>query len=75
LTNLPKGSRPISSKWIFKKKLKKDSSIERYKARLVIKGFNQKKEIDFFDTNSPAIKTATIRSLIVLAAIHDLVVH
>ena len=40
LTNLPKGSRPISSKWIFKKKLKFDGSIDKYKARLVIRGFD-----------------------------------
>ena len=37
LTDLPKGCRPISSKWIFKKKLRMDSSIQRYKARLVIR--------------------------------------
>ena len=32
LTNLPKGCRPISSKWIFKKKLRADGSIDKYKA-------------------------------------------
>jgi len=63
LTNLPKGCRPISSKWIFKKKLRMDSFIERYKARLVISGFDQKKGIDFFYTYSPVIKIATIRTL------------
>ena len=52
-----------------------DDSIERYKARLVIRGFDQKKEIDFLDTYSPVTKIATIRTLIALAAIHDLVVH
>ena len=40
LTDLPKGCRPISSKWIFKKKLRTNGSIERYKARLVIRGFD-----------------------------------
>ena len=75
LTDLPKGCRPISSKWIFKKKLRTDGSIERYKARLVIRGFDQKKGIDFFDTYSPVTKIATIRSLVALVAIHDLVVH
>ena len=40
LTDLPKGCRPISSKWIFKKKLRADGSIDKYKARLVIRGFD-----------------------------------
>jgi len=75
LTDLPKGCRPISSKWIFRKKLRMDGSIERYKARLVIKGFNKKKGTDFFDTYSPVTKIVTIRTLVALAAIHDLVVY
>ena len=39
------------------------------------RGFNQKKGVDYFDTYSPVTKIATIRTLIALAAIHDLVVH
>ena len=75
LTNLPKRCRLISCKWIFKKKLRMDGSIKRYKARLVIRGFDQKKEIDFFDTYSPMTKITTRRTLIALAAIYDLVLH
>lgn len=75
MTDLPKDCGPVSSKWIFKKKLRTNGSIERYKSRLVIRGFDQKKRIDFFDTYSPVTKIATIRSLVALAAIHDLVVH
>ena len=41
----------------------------------MIRGFNQKKGVDYFDSYSPLTKTATIRTLIALAAIHDLVVH
>ncbi|XP_070046392.1 uncharacterized protein [Nicotiana tomentosiformis] len=63
--------KPISSKWIFKKKLRPDSTIEKYKTRLVIRGFNQKKDIDYFDTYSSVTKIATIRTLIALAAIHN----
>jgi len=75
LTDLPKGCRTISSKCIFKKKLRTDASIEIYKARLVIRGFNQKKGIDFFDTYSPVIEIVMIRTLVALASIHDLIVH
>jgi len=54
--------------------LKSDGSIDKYKARLVIRGFDQKKEIDYFGTYSLVTKIATIRALIALAAIYDLVV-
>jgi hypothetical protein len=36
----PYGCKTIGSKWVFKKKLRPDGTIERYKARLVIKGYS-----------------------------------
>jgi hypothetical protein len=36
----PYGCKPIRSKWVFNKKLRSDGTIERYKARLVIKGYS-----------------------------------
>ena len=39
LVDLPPGSKPLGYKWIFKKKMKADGSIDKYKARLVIKGY------------------------------------
>jgi hypothetical protein len=41
LEPLPSGKKPIGCKWVFKTKLKADGSIERYKARLVSKGYTQ----------------------------------
>jgi hypothetical protein len=38
----PYGCKPIGSKWVFKKKLRPDGTIERYNAGLVIKGYSQK---------------------------------
>ena len=47
LVTLPPGKEAISCRWVFKVKHNADGSIERYKARLVVKGFTQKAGIDF----------------------------
>ena len=60
---------------MFKNKLKLDGSIDKYKARLVAKGFTQKKSIDYFYMYSPVSSITTIRILITLASIHNLVIH
>ena len=39
LVDLPPGNKPLGYKWIFKRKLKDDGTIDKYKARLVVKGF------------------------------------
>nr|GEV89683.1 zinc finger, CCHC-type [Tanacetum cinerariifolium] len=43
--------------------------------RLVIQGFRQKEGIDYFDTYAPVARITTIRLLLGLAAIHNLVIH
>nr|GEV48932.1 zinc finger, CCHC-type [Tanacetum cinerariifolium] len=42
LVDLPPGCKPQGYKWIFKKKMKADGTIDKYKASLVIKGFRQR---------------------------------
>ncbi|KAL4319632.1 hypothetical protein GQ457_18G010610 [Hibiscus cannabinus] len=75
LVDLPRGFRTISNKWVFRKKLRPDGSIQKYKAKLVVKGFTQKFGIDFYDTYSPVTKISTIRALFTLASIHKMHVH
>ena len=43
----------IGCRWIFRKKLKSDGTLDKYKARLVAKSFTQLKDIDYFDTFAP----------------------
>ncbi|KAL6318546.1 hypothetical protein AAG906_000624 [Vitis piasezkii] len=61
LVDLPPGCKPLSSKWIFKRKMKVDGSIDKYKARLVIKGYKQTESLDYFDTYSPVTRINSIR--------------
>jgi len=52
LARLPEGRKQIQCKWVCKMKFKVDGSIERYKARLVPKGFSQRYGIDYTETFS-----------------------
>lgn len=47
LVDKPAGAHIISGKWVFKHKLHPDGSLERYKARWVVRGFTQRDGIDF----------------------------
>jgi len=38
VVNRPYGCKPVGCKWVFKKKLRPDGTIEKYKVRLVAKG-------------------------------------
>jgi hypothetical protein len=40
--DLPIGCKPVGCKWIFKKKMKPDDTVDKFKASLVAKGFTQK---------------------------------
>ncbi|KAL0313968.1 UNVERIFIED_CONTAM: Copia protein [Sesamum angustifolium] len=75
LVNLPPSCKPLGCKWIFKKKMKVDGTIEKFNARLVIQSFRQRPGIDYFDIYAPIARIATIRLLIALASIHNLVIH
>ena len=48
LVDLPPSCKTIACKWVFRKKLKPDRSIDKFRAGLVAKGFKQKADLDFF---------------------------
>ncbi|XP_074313845.1 uncharacterized protein LOC141649042 [Silene latifolia] len=74
LKELPSGCKTLSNKWVFKRKLKLDGPVDKFKARLVVCGNLQTKGLDFFDTYSPVTKVSTIRALVALASAHNLVI-
>jgi hypothetical protein len=54
----------IDCRWVYKVKEGVDGSIDRYKVRLVAKGFKQRYDIDYEYTFSLVVKMATIRTII-----------
>ena len=75
LVQLPKGKRPLRNKWVYRLKTNESSSQPRYKARLVVKGFSQKKGVDFEEIFSPVVKMSSIRVVLSIAASQNLEVE
>jgi hypothetical protein len=72
---LPYECKPMGCKWVFKKKFRLDGTIEKYKTRLVAKGYTQKERENYFDTYSPVVRLTTIHVLVSMATSHGLLIH
>ncbi|RVW35834.1 Retrovirus-related Pol polyprotein from transposon TNT 1-94 [Vitis vinifera] len=75
LIELPNNCKPVGCKWVFKTKRDAKGNIERFKAKLVAKGFTQKEGIDYKDTFSPVSKKDSLRIIMALVAHFDLELH
>ena len=73
--DLPPCCKLLSSKWVFKRKLKVDRLINEYKERIVIKGYKQIEGLDYFDTYSPMTRINFIRIVLAIVALRNLEVY
>ena len=71
----PPNCRPIRLKWIFKLKKSPQGDIIKHKAWLVVKGYSQRKGVDYDEIYAPVVSFETIRLLIALAALKDWQIH
>ena len=67
LTELPARKRALLNKWMFRIKTEPDGK-RRFKARLVVKGYSQRKGIDNVKIFSPVVKLTSIRILLSVVA-------
>jgi len=57
----------MGCKWIYSTKFKPDGSIDKYKAKLVAKGYAKKKGIDYEEMFAPIAQLITIKMVLALA--------
>lgn len=66
-----KNRKIIGVKWVYRRKFNADGSVNKYKARLVVKGYSQVFGIDFSETFIKVARLDTNRMLLALAAQND----
>lgn len=67
----PKGANIILTKWVYTIKTYKDGSIDRFKARLVARGFSQVKGEDYGETFASTVRMDTLRLFLATVAAED----
>ncbi|XP_061477847.1 ubiquitin-like-conjugating enzyme ATG10 isoform X1 [Rhineura floridana] len=72
VVKLPMGKKAVGCRWVFKKKKASSGEVQRYRARLVAKGFTQQHGTDFDAVFAPVVKHESIRVLMKLAAMQKM---
>ena len=75
LVEPPPERKIVGSKWIFRKKMDANGTVNRYKARLVAQGCSQRFGLDYEETFSPVVCFESVRSVVALGAQHKFQLH
>ncbi|KAK8943245.1 hypothetical protein KSP39_PZI009083 [Platanthera zijinensis] len=75
LVPLPSGKKEIGCKWIYSVKMHADGSLDRLKARLVVKGYAQTYGVDYDETFALVAKMSSLRILLSLVVFHQWTLH
>ena len=67
-SSVPKEHNVIACKWVFKVKTDSSGAVDRYKARITPKGFQQREGINFFETFAATGKYKSLRLGLMLTA-------
>jgi hypothetical protein len=70
ICDLPRGHRAIEMKWVFEQ-----GAVVKHKARLVVKGYAQRRGIDYDVVFAPVTRLDTVKLLISLATLKGWEVH
>ena len=68
LVDISQHKKAIGVRWVYRTKLNSDGYVNKYKARLVVKGYAQMFGVDFSETFTPVDRMDTIRMLLALVA-------
>lgn len=62
----------VDNRWTFKAKLDSNGKVDRFKARLVARGFTQQHGVDYWDTYSPVMRMESARIIFAIAAARNM---
>ncbi|GJU50602.1 zinc finger, CCHC-type containing protein [Tanacetum coccineum] len=75
LVDLPKNRKAIDLKWVYKVKRDPSRKTSKYKARVVVKGYVQKRGVDYNEVFAPVARIETVRVILALAGSNGWRVH
>ena len=75
LVDRPKGKKVVKSKWVLRVKKDSRGGVEKYKARVVAKGYGQVEGVDYDQTFSPTVRFESIRQMAALGASEEQEMH